>query len=143
MIITTNIASNFHLVILSKVTQFCSSVKSSESSGHLGSIEVSECSETLVESSLEYEQRLDDGTDTPSTINNLDELNCDMQDTAKHLKSSFSIESSSSTELSKHSFELNTTKRVSHIKTSSSSSIPNFDSSLQEMQCLPEDDIDG
>jgi hypothetical protein len=48
------------------------SVKSSESSGHLGSIEVSECSETLVESSLEYDGK-PEGSDTPSTFRHLED----------------------------------------------------------------------
>ena len=48
------------------------SVISSESSGNLGSVEVSECSETLVESSLEYDGN--DGNDTPNSLKHLDEI---------------------------------------------------------------------
>ena len=48
------------------------SVISSESSGHLGSVEVSECSETLVESSLEYDGH--EGNDTPNSMKHLDEI---------------------------------------------------------------------
>ncbi|XP_023322574.1 uncharacterized protein LOC111696970 isoform X12 [Eurytemora carolleeae] len=46
------------------------SVISSESSGHLGSREVSECSETLIESSLDLDSH-HDGADTPNTFNQL------------------------------------------------------------------------
>ena len=48
------------------------SVISSESSGHLGSVEVSECSETLVESNMDFDPH-HDGSDTPSTFKHLDE----------------------------------------------------------------------
>merc|ERR1719244_1213546 len=118
------------------------SVKSSESSGHLGSIEVSECSETLVESSLEYEQRLDDGTDTPAGIKPLDESSVEDFEVGQP-SFGFSLDSSSSTEQSKHSIEFSTTRRTTHMRNSSTSSIPQFDISPQEMQCLPEDDVDG
>ena len=118
------------------------SVKSSESSGHLGSIEVSECSETLVESSLEYEQRLDDGSDTPAGIKPLDESSVEDFEIGQP-SYGFSLDSSSSTEQSKHSIEFSTTRRTTHMRNSSTSSIPQFDISPQEMQCLPEDDVDG
>ena len=65
------------------------SVKSSESSGHLGSIEVSECSETLVESSLEFEARLEDGTCTPQEIKPLEEYETDRQITSETYRHSF------------------------------------------------------
>lgn len=119
------------------------SVKSSESSGHLGSIEVSECSETLVESSLEYEQRQDDGSETPAGVKPLDESSCEEFELNQPSHKRYSLESSSSTEQSRHSVEFNTTRRTTHMRNSSSSSIPQFDISPQEMQCLPEDDVDG
>ena len=99
------------------------SVKSSESSGHLGSVEVSECSETLVESSLEYEQRQDDGTDTPAGLQQYEDLSCDEVDPTS------------------------TMRRPTHMRNPSSSSLSFFDPvSPQEMQCLNEeetDDVDG
>merc|ERR1719361_945894 len=114
------------------------SVKSSESSGHLGSVEVSECSETLVESSLEYEARPDDGSDTPYGLKPLDEVSADEYEADLQTdQKRFSCESSTSTEKSKHSVELNP---------ASASYIPSSESSLlspQEIQCLAEDDIDG
>ena len=119
------------------------SVKSSESSGNLGSIEVSECSETLVESSLEYEQRLDDGSDTPAGMKQLDEVSCEEFEAVGKISNRYSMESSSSTEQSRHSVEFNTARRTTHMRNSSSSSIQQFDMSPQEMQCLAEDDVDG
>ena len=114
------------------------SIKSSESSGHLGSVEVSECSETLVESSLEYEARPDDGSDTPYGLKPLDEVSADeFEAEAQSEHRHVSYESSTSTEKSKHSVELNP---------ASASYIPSSESSLQspqEIQCLSEDDIDG
>ena len=102
------------------------SVKSSESSGHLGSIEVSECSETLVESSLEFEHRAEDGSETPAGLK-YDDLSCDEVEP----------------QLRKSPMEFSTVKRT-HVRNPSSSSIPILDLvSPQEMQCLPEDDVDG
>ena len=128
------------------------SVKSSESSGHLGSVEVSECSETLVESSsMEYEARYEDGTDTPHGIKPLDEVSADEYDVKLsaeeyeadvkveqiRIAERLSYESSTSTEKSKHSIEFN--PMSSSYPQSSGSSII----SPQEIQCLPEDDVDG
>ena len=106
------------------------SVKSSESSGHLGSVEVSEASETLVESSLEYEHRLDDGSDTPAGFKQFDDLSCDEFDPVIMKKSPV---------------ELATGRRATHMRNPSTSFDPSvFDPhSPQEMQCLPEDDVDG
>ena len=73
------------------------SVKSSESSGHLGSIEVSECSETLVESSLEYDSR-PEGADTPNTFRHLEETV--YEEYGYHMPSNVSDVSTSSTEKS-------------------------------------------
>ena len=103
------------------------SVKS-ESSGHLGSVEVSECSETLVESSLEYEHRAEDGSDTPAGIKQLDELSADECEQS----------------VNRSPIEFSTMRRATHVRNASMSSIPAFDPlSPQEMQCLPEDDVDG
>jgi len=120
------------------------SVKSSESSGHLGSIEISECSETLVESSLEYEPRIDDGSETPAGIKQLDEVSVEeFEVVGSTSHKMYSLESSSSTEQSRHSVEYITARRNTHMRNSSSSSIQTFDISPQEMQCLAEDDVDG
>ena len=103
------------------------SVKS-ESSGHLGSVEVSECSETLVESSLEYEHRLEDGSDTPAGMKQFDELSADECEQS----------------VNRSTMEFSTVRRATHARNVSLSSIPTFDPlSPQEMQCLPEDDVDG
>ena len=111
------------------------SVKSSDSSGHLGSVEVSECSETLVESSsLEYEARHEDGSDTPAGIKPLDEISADE---AENEHKRFSYESSTSTEKSKHSMKFNA-ESASYCQSSESSI-----TSPQEIQCLSEDDVDG
>ena len=100
----------------------------SESSGHLGSVEVSECSETLVESSLEYELRADDGSDTPAEIKHFDELSADEYELR----------------VKRSPVEFFTVRRATHARNASVSSIPSFDAlSPQEMQCLPEDDVDG
>ena len=104
------------------------SVRSSESSGHLASREVSECSETLVESSLEYEQRLDDGSDTPAGFKQYDDLSCDEFDP----------------QLKRSPVEAAMTRRAMHVRNPSCSSMPIFDPiSPQEMQCLQEEDVDG
>jgi len=123
----------------SAVSTFSShSEKSSDSSGHLGSVEVSECSETLVESSLEYEARPDDGSATPYGVKPLDEVSADEYEADLQTdQKRFSCESSTSTEKSKHSIEFNP---------SCASFLPSSESSIlspQEIQCLPEDDVDG
>ena len=103
------------------------SVKS-ESSGHLGSVEVSECSETLVESSLEYEHRLEDGSDTPAGMKHFDDLSADECEQS----------------VKRSPVEFSTVRRATHARNISMSSMPAFDPlSPQEMQCLPEDDVDG
>ena len=97
----------------------------SESSGHLASIEVSECSETLVESSLESEQRLEDGSDTPACLQQYDDLSCDEVDPT----------------LKKSPVDFSTARRSTHTR---NSSVSFFDSvSPLEMQCLKEDEVDG
>ena len=96
------------------------SVKSSESSGHLASVEVSECSETLVESSLEFEQRQEDGSDTPAGLQQYEDLSSDEVDP------SFTM------------------RRATHMRNPSSSSMSFFETiSPQEIKCLDEDDVDG
>merc|ERR1712106_259416 len=45
--------------------------------------------------------------------------------------------------MGRHSVEYSTTRRTNHMRNSSTSSIPQFDMSPQEMQCLAEDDVDG
>jgi hypothetical protein len=60
------------------------SVQSSESSGNLASFEVSECSETLVESSLEFDPNR---SDTPSSGGPLDEISFDPIQQRPHLPS--------------------------------------------------------
>ena len=97
----------------------------SESSGHLASIEVSECSETLVESSLEYEQRQEDGSDTPACLQQFDDLSCDELEPG----------------LKKSPVDFSTVRRSAHAR---NSSVSFFDPiSPGEIQCLSEDDVDG
>merc|ERR1719270_1720624 len=91
-------------------------------------VEISECSETLVESSLEFEQRIDDGSDTPAGFKHYDDLSCDESE-------SFA---------KKSPIDFSTVKRATHVRNPSYSSVPSFDPiSPLEMQCLPEDDVDG
>ena len=119
------------------------SVISSESSGHLGSVEVSECSETLVESSLDYDPHFE-GSDTPSTFKHLDDVMEDMNYQSVVEKSSFEkhttfVESSSvSRDLS---IAVTKSSEVKMLDASSSSLA--VQESPQEIQLLAEDDVDG
>lgn len=114
------------------------SVQSSESSGNLASFEVSECSETLVESSLEFDPHR---SDTPSSGGPLDEISFDATNQRQHLPAFVQKDGSPTTSTDDISSDVKASSPKSkEINVDSEQQIP---LTPEEIQLLEEDDIDG